>query len=189
MAPGFSRYAGWQLSLIVLCCISALAIGRGALQASQQPGEVQTGPITEPRGAEQPSGPPVAKGVQAITQREAKCSERLSVNADALFAAGRWTLNPDAGQTLEALAPMITKAGKHPVRIEAFTNSAAGSDTYSQTLSEKRAITVRGLLMNLGYVPENTLIEGFGKGSTAAPKSASRDSERDRVEVVIDTCK
>ncbi len=100
------------------------------------------------------------KGTQAIKQTDAKCSETLSVSADALFQPKRWTLNPDAGQTLDALGPMIAKAGKHPVRIESFTDFA-GSDSYNQMLSEKRAITVRGWLVNHGFVPEGTPDRGI----------------------------
>ncbi|MGA2903212.1 MAG: OmpA family protein [Candidatus Korobacteraceae bacterium] len=213
MGPNFFRFAGLRLAFII-GCICVPVMGRLMAVASpapqgQQAGEVQTGPIDEPRGAQQePTGPPVVKGIQAIVQREAKCSKRLIINTDALFAPGRWTLNSEAVETLDALAPLIVKAGKHPVRIEAFTQSAA-SDRDNQIVAEKRAITLRGWLRNHGYVPENTPVEGIGKHSGAPPNTATavttktavgRDSAREgaderdgalndqRVEVLIDTC-
>ncbi len=151
-----SRGLRLRLMVIGICVISgahiALAASAQAGQTSPPQNTVQTGPINEPRGAEEkPMGPPIVKGIQAIKQTDAKCAETLSVGADALFGPKRWTLNPDAGQTLDALGPLITKAGKHPVRIESFTDSA-GSDSHNQMLSEKRAITVRGWLANHGFV-------------------------------------
>ena len=169
---------------------------------------MQTGPIDEPRAAaHEPSGPPIAKGAAAITQQDAKCSKRIIVNADALFQPRRWTLNPDGAETMTALAPLVVKAGKHPVRIEAFVVSAA-PEHQNQVVAQRRAITVRGWLRNNGYVPVDTPVEGFGKhtadattsttaktavagnsarapGSSDEPGGASKDQ---RVEIVFDTC-
>ena len=62
-------------------------------------------------------------------------------------------------------------------------------------LSEKRAITVRGWLVNHGYVPEGTPIEGLGQRNPVAPNTrpdGSDDPEgrqkNRRIEIVIDTC-
>ena len=112
----FSRGAGLRLVLILSCiCLPALPAF-----AQATAGQTQTEPIDELRALQEPPGPPVAKGAAAITQQDAKCSTRIIVNADALFKPGRWTLNPDGAETMGALAPLVVKAGKHPVRIEAF---------------------------------------------------------------------
>ena len=187
-----SSFARIALASIFLVGVS---IACAVLQTQSSQNTVQTAPINEPRAAQpKPSGPPIVKGAGAIQQVDAKCSTTLTVADDALFQPRRWTLNPDAGQTLNALGPMIAKAGKHPVRIESFTDSA-GSDSYSQMLSEKRAITVRGWLVNHGYVPEGTPIEGLGRRNPVAPNSkpdGSDDPEgrqkNRRIEIVIDTC-
>jgi len=160
-------------------------VGHASGQAlqGQQSSEVQTGPITEPRSAEQkPSGPPVPKGAQAISQTSGKCSTQLIVNSNALFEAGRWTLNSDATPTLDALAPLITKAGKHPVQVVAFTRSG-NSDKSSQIVAEKRALTVRTWLQDRGLVPDDTTSHGFG----TVPPGGKEPKER--LEVLIDTCK
>jgi outer membrane protein OmpA-like peptidoglycan-associated protein len=187
--PRFARIA--LASILFVGASVACALPQ--TQPSQD--AVQTAPIDEPRAAEhKPTGPPIAKGAEAIKRVDAKCTETLSVSADALFKARRWTLNPDAGQTMNALGPMIAKAGKHPTRIESFTDSA-GSDSYTQMLSEKRAITVRGWLVNHGYVPEGTPIEGLGQRNPVASNTkpdGSDDPEgrqkNRRIEIVIDTC-
>jgi len=209
MVPNFFRCAGLQL-VLVLSCICLPAVGRSiavASPAQTQAGQTQTGPIDEPRSAEhEPSGPPIAKGAAAITQQDAKCSKRLIVNADALFKPGRWTLNPDGAETMQALAPLVVKAGKHPVRIEAFTSSTA-SDRDNQIVAQRRAITVRGWLRNNGYVPVDTPVEGFAKhsantGPTAEKAAVAGNSARapedsdnpagasndQRVEIIFDTC-
>jgi outer membrane protein OmpA-like peptidoglycan-associated protein len=208
MTPDFSRRAQLRLVLI-LSCICLPTVGTPiavASPAQTQAGQVQTGPIDEPRGAEhEPSGPPIPKGAAAITQQDAKCSKRIIVNADALFKPGRWTLNPDGAETMSALAPLVVKAGKHPVRIEAYIVSDASERT-NQIVAQRRAITVRGWLRNNGYVPVDTPVEGFGQhtpdGSTPAPAkpaaggNAAADSsdapeaaaKSQRVEIVFDTC-
>ena len=166
-------------------------MGMANICVAQQSGEVQTGPITEPRGAgEKPDGHRV-KGAKAIEQRETKCSRVLIVNADALFGRGRWTLEPDAAQTLDVLVPLVVKAGNHPKRIEAYTFSG-DSPKDSQIVAEKRAITVRGWLSNQGYVPRNTPVEGFVKAIPAGANSNTSDDngqeKKEQVELIFDTC-
>jgi outer membrane protein OmpA-like peptidoglycan-associated protein len=181
-----------RIALAALACVCVAATGHGVVaaqaSATQQPGQVQTGPIDEPRSAEpRPGGPAIAKGAQAISRQAAKCSSRLMVKADALFRPRRWTLNPDAAQTLDILGPMIAKAGNHSVRIEAYTDSG-GAD--SQAVAEKRAITVRGWLVNHGFVAEGTTATGFANsGEAVANAEAGDNAKNERVEVVIDTCK
>jgi outer membrane protein OmpA-like peptidoglycan-associated protein len=210
MTPNFSRCAGLRL-ILILSCICLPAVGRSIAVAAPdqtQAGQPQTGPIDEPRSAEhEPTGPPIAKGAAAITQQDAKCSKRIIVNADALFKPGRWTLNPDGAETMNALAPLVVKAGKHPVRIEAFVVSVA-PEHQNQVVAQRRAITVRGWLRNNGYVPVDAPVEGFGKhtadpaaltagkaaaGGNSAPAPDSSDdnggtSKDQRVEIVFDTC-
>lgn len=179
-------YCGNLALVVTLACaalMSSITSGFAQTPPGQQAGEVQTGPITEPSSAEQKtSGPAIPKGIQAISRKDERCSTQLIVNANALFAAGRWTLNSDATQTLEALAPLIVKAGKHPARIVAFTRSDK-SDKNNQIVAARRALTVRTWLKDHGFVPEDTTSEGFG----TAPPGAREPKER--VEVVIDTCK
>ena len=158
-------------------------------------GQVQTGPITEPRGHEEPAAP-VAKGAKAITEHRENCATRLSVTADALFKPHRWTLNPEGAETLDVLGPMIAKSGKHPARIVAYTG-AADSESENRDVSERRAITVRTWLVNHGFLPQTTSLEGFSAekrvaGSAPKPDSsvltANREQKNGTIEVALDTC-
>ncbi len=153
--------------------------------------QVQTAPITEPRAQQEPA-PAVAKGAAAITQLNEKCATQLVVNADALFTPHRWTLNADAAQTLDVLGSMIEKAGKHPVRITAFT-AASDSAPENEDVSHRRAITVRSWLLNHQLVPPMTPVAGFsfsGLGEQAAAAPSNRRRQKNgTVEIVIETCK
>ena len=157
----------------------------------QQPGEIQ-----KPRDTwQQPGEIQVPKGIQAIRTEEAKCTKRFLVGADALFEFDKATLTPDAEETLTALVPLLAKAGKHPAMIEGHTD-AKGTDSYNQTLSEKRAQTVKDWLVARGAVAASTPVQGWGKRRPVAPNAkpdgsddpAGRQKNR-RVEVVLDLCK
>jgi len=153
--------------------------------------QVQTGPITEPHGQDEPISA-VAKGAAAITTTRSKCTTRLSVNADALFQPHRWTLNPDAPETLDALGPKIVQAGKYPAHIVAYTD-ASDSEAENRDVSQRRALTVRTWLINHRFVPDDIDIGEYNsdKPVAAAGKIAWRKQHaRDNgsVSVVIDAC-
>jgi outer membrane protein OmpA-like peptidoglycan-associated protein len=157
----------------------------------QKPGEIQ-----QPKGTWQvPSEIQVPKGIQAIRAQEEKCARRFQVVSDALFEFDKATLSPDAEQTLQALLSLLAKAGSHPATIEGHTD-AKGSDSYNQTLSEKRARTVKDWLVAHGALPASTPTAGWGRRKPVAPNTkpdgsddpAGRQKNR-RVEVVLDLCK
>lgn len=167
------------------------------------PGEIQTpGEIKAPKGTIQMPGEiqtpgeiQVPRGIQAVRVVEtARCERRLSVGADALFEFDRWTLSPQAEETLIILLPELEKAGKHPVSIEGHTD-AKGADAYNDSLSEKRARTVKQWLVTRRAVPEDATVAAYGERKPIAPNArpdGSDDPEgrqkNRRVELVIDTC-
>ena len=169
--------------------LGILALAASGPVAALRADQVQTAPITEPRGAKQEQLASVPKGAAAITEQRDKCSTRLIVNADALFVPHRWTLNPDAGQTLDVLGPMIVTAGKHPARMVSYTH-ISDSDDENRTVAEKRAITVRGWLLNHHFLPESTTAEPSDRGPSPDLTSAhgKHQGENGAVEVIIDGC-
>jgi outer membrane protein OmpA-like peptidoglycan-associated protein len=160
----------------------------------QQPKEIQ-----KPRDTwQQPGEIQVPKGIQAIRTEEEKCTRRFVIGADTLFEFDQATLTSDAEETLKALAPLLleaVRAGAHPATVEGHTD-AKGSDDYNQTLSEKRAQTVRDWLAAVGALPIDTPIQGWGERRPIAPNlkpdgsddPAGRQKNR-RVEVTLDLCK
>ncbi len=159
----------------------------------QKPGEIQ-----KPRDTwQQPGEIQVPKGIQAIRTEETRCTRRFSVGADALFEFDKASLTSGAEETLNALVPLLSKDGRQPANatIEGHTD-AKGSDAYNQTLSEKRAQTVKDWLVAKGVLSAATPIQGWGKRRPVAPNTrpdgsddpAGRQKNR-RVEVVLDLCK
>lgn len=156
--------------------------------------QVQNAPITEPRGHEESPGAQVVKGAAAISEQSRTCSTRLNVNADALFTPHRWTLNADGAQTLDALGPMIVKAGKHTVTIFAET-SAADSDKENRDVSDRRAVTVRSWLTNHGFVAAGSAILEFDPEKPTSPPekiatslATERPGKNGSVTIILDTC-
>lgn len=169
----------------------------GAQQEIQKPRDTwQTpGEIQQPKGTwQQPGEIQVPKGIQAIRTQDERCAKRFLVGADALFEFDKAVLTPDAEETLKALLPLLAKAGKHPVSVEGHTD-AKGADAYNQTLSEKRARSVKDWLVAHNAVPAATSTKGWGEQVPVAPNAkpdgtddpAGRQKNR-RVEVVLDLC-
>jgi outer membrane protein OmpA-like peptidoglycan-associated protein len=178
----------------VLLALAAPAIAQQEIQKPrdtwQTPKEIQ-----QPKGTwQQPGELQVPKGIQAIRTEDERCAKRFLVGADALFEFDQATLTPDAEETLAALVPLLAKAGKHPASVEGHTD-AKGSDSYNQTLSEKRAHAVKDWLVTHSAAPAATAAKGWGEQRPVAPNTrpdgsddpAGRQKNR-RVEVVLDLC-
>jgi outer membrane protein OmpA-like peptidoglycan-associated protein len=183
---------------LVSAVLLALSLPAAAQHEIQKPqGTWQTpGEIHKPTGPWQmPGAIQVPKGIQAIHAEAEKCTQRFQVVSDALFEFDKATLTPNAEETLDALVPLLAKAGKHPATVEGHTD-AKGADAYNQTLSEKRAQTVKDWLVSHGALPAATPTSGWGKRHPVAPNAkpdgsddpAGRQKNR-RVEVVLNLCK
>jgi outer membrane protein OmpA-like peptidoglycan-associated protein len=147
---------------------------------------VATPPAPPPPARSEP--PP--KVVEVIEQR---CEQRLRIGSDLLFDFDRADIRPDASRALDIVARMVAERMK-PVTIEGHTD-AKGTDSYNQTLSERRARSVENDLRHrvLGLPPMS--VRGFGKSRPVAPNQQPDGSDdpdgrqkNRRVEVVIDTC-
>jgi outer membrane protein OmpA-like peptidoglycan-associated protein len=131
-----------------------------------------------------------AKQVEVITTR---CEDRLRVGSDFLFDFDRAELRSEAEPALAELARRVAQANKM-VMIEGHTD-AKGTDSYNQTLSERRATAVRLALVAHGLGFEKLNIRGFGKTRPVAPNQYADGTDdpegrqrNRRVEVVINTC-
>lgn len=122
-----------------------------------------------------------------------KCEERLRVGSDFLFDFDRAALRPEAEPALVVLADRIAQA-RNAVMIEGHTD-AKGTESYNQGLSERRALSVRGALIDRGLPLERLNVRGFGKSRPVVPNQQADGSDdpegrqrNRRVEVVINTC-
>jgi outer membrane protein OmpA-like peptidoglycan-associated protein len=149
-------------------------------------------PVMMPAPAAAAPEPPrqVAKAVEVIVS---KCEERLRVGSDFLFDFDRAELRSEAAPALAELTQRIAAANK-VVMIEGHTD-AIGTETYNQTLSERRAAAVRIALAGRGLPLAKLNVRGFGKTRPVAPNQrpdgsddADGRQQNRRVEVVINTC-
>jgi outer membrane protein OmpA-like peptidoglycan-associated protein len=140
-----------------------------------------------------PPAPPPPPAVQAVEVIVSKCEERLRVGADFLFDFDRAELRSEADAALAQVAARISTA-KKAVLIEGHTD-AKGTESYNQTLSERRAGAVRVALVGRGLPGEWLRIRGYGKSYPVASNQYADGSDdphgrqkNRRVEVVINTC-
>ncbi len=110
----------------------------------------------------------------------------LIVNmSDVLFDFNQSTIKPATRETLAKLAGILLAYPSLRLALEGHTDSV-GTDQYNQTLSEKRAYSVRDYLVQQGISGNSLTAVGFGKANPIAPNdtAAGRQQNR-RVEMVV----
>jgi outer membrane protein OmpA-like peptidoglycan-associated protein len=104
----------------------------------------------------------------------------LIVNmSDVLFDTGKYTLKPTTQVSLAKVAGILEAYPGLKVQVEGFTDSV-GSDEFNQTLSDKRAETVRDFLVAQGVSENNITAQGFGKNNPVADNSTSSGRQQNR---------
>jgi outer membrane protein OmpA-like peptidoglycan-associated protein len=126
-----------------------------------------------------------------IEDLQAKSTERGMVLTlgDVLFDTGSSTLKPGADQSLQRVADFLVRNKEAQVRIEGHTD-AQGDDNSNQVLSQRRADTVAGRLMQLGVNGSHVKAMGLGEAYPVAgnDNAAGRQQNR-RVELVFSDMK
>jgi outer membrane protein OmpA-like peptidoglycan-associated protein len=104
---------------------------------------------------------------------------------DVLFDFNKYTLKPAARERLARISGIVLAYPDLKLQIEGHTDSI-GTEEYNQTLSEKRAATVRDYLVSSGVSLNNVAAKGLGKSDPVADNStaAGRKLNR-RVEMVV----
>jgi outer membrane protein OmpA-like peptidoglycan-associated protein len=110
----------------------------------------------------------------------------LIVNvSDVLFDTGSATLKPGAREKLARVAGILASHPDLKIEIEGHTDSVGGDD-YNQRLSERRAESVRGYLVEQKIAPASVGAEGFGESRPVASNAtASGRQQNRRVELVV----
>jgi outer membrane protein OmpA-like peptidoglycan-associated protein len=104
---------------------------------------------------------------------------------DVLFDFGKYTLKPAARERLARISGIVLAYPDLRLQIEGYTDSI-GSDEFNQTLSEKRAATVRDYLIEANVPLDSVTARGLGKSDPIAPNTtaAGRKLNR-RVEMIV----
>lgn len=110
----------------------------------------------------------------------------LIVNmSDVLFETAKWQLKPGAREKLARVGGIISGHPELKLEVEGHTDSV-GSDEYNQTLSERRAASVRDFLLTQGVRAESISARGFGESRPVADNESSTGRQQNRrVEIVV----
>jgi outer membrane protein OmpA-like peptidoglycan-associated protein len=104
---------------------------------------------------------------------------------DVLFATDRADLKSSGLVNINKLAQFLQENPDRKVIVEGYTDST-GSAGHNQTLSERRADSVRMALVKMGVDPARIVAQGYGKEYPVAENgSASGRAMNRRVEVTI----
>lgn len=106
-------------------------------------------------------------------------------DSDVLFDVGSSVLDPSGRSTLEDVADVINDYPKTAVVVQGHTDST-GSEEANQYLSERRAGTVEGYLVNRGVEPGRMTSLGYGESYPVASNSSSSGRQQNRrVDVLL----
>jgi len=110
----------------------------------------------------------------------------LVVNmSDVLFDSGQYTLRPLAREKLAKISGIVLAYPTLMLAVEGNTDSV-GTEEFNQTLSEKRAESVRTYLTRQGVPEASTTAAGFGKTRPIASNDTSDGRQQNRrVELIV----
>lgn len=122
-----------------------------------------------------------------LAELSAKKTERGMVITlgDVLFGSDKANLTAGGMRSAQKLADVLKQNPNRNVLVEGFTDST-GADAYNQQLSERRGMTVREALLQMGIGSERISVRGYGEAYPVAANdtAASRQMNR-RVEIVL----
>ncbi|MCO7569825.1 OmpA family protein [Pseudomonas chlororaphis] len=104
---------------------------------------------------------------------------------DVLFATNKSDLKSNGLVNINKLSQFLQQNPDRKVIVEGYTDST-GSDSYNQSLSERRAGSVQMALIRMGVDPSRIVSQGYGKEYPVADNgSVSGRAMNRRVEVTI----
>lgn len=100
--------------------------------------------------------------------------------SEVMFDFDSATLKPGGASEMARVADVLNRYPQTTIRVEGHTDSI-GSETYNQSLSERRAEAVKNALVQRGVAPTRIYTIGFGE----AQPISSIDAVNRRVNIVI----
>ncbi len=122
-----------------------------------------------------------------LAELAAKKTERGMVITlgDVLFGSDKSSLTAGGLRSVQKLAEVLKQNPNRTVQVEGFTDST-GADAYNQQLSERRGMTVRDALLQMGVGSERISVRGYGEAyPVAANDTAGNRQLNRRVEIVL----
>lgn len=110
----------------------------------------------------------------------------VTLSGSVLFQSAQSTLLPSAQVKLDQAAKALMSVRERNIIVEGHTDSR-GTESYNQSLSQRRADTVRNYLVKQGYPGDRIQARGMGEGTPIASNtSAEGRANNRRVEIVIE---
>jgi outer membrane protein OmpA-like peptidoglycan-associated protein len=125
-----------------------------------------------------------------VTAQEVK----IELDADVLFDFDKYSLRPEAADSLRKVGEVAKSYGNSPVLIEGHTDGK-GTHPYNMKLSENRAVSVKNwLVQNASVSAARISTHGWGETKPVAPNTNPNGSDNPsgrqknrRVEITIRT--
>ena len=123
----------------------------------------------------------VTRGVEGLLRdlNAKTVGQEIHINlaADILFDFDKADLRPEAADTLQKVATVLNEYGSSPVLVEGHTDGK-GTDAYNQTLSDRRADSVKQWFVKSGGVAASRITtRGWGKTKPVAPNTKPDGSD------------
>jgi outer membrane protein OmpA-like peptidoglycan-associated protein len=131
-----------------------------------------------------------AKQMQQVLDRQDRLERRgneiyMSLSSDILFTSGSAALQPGAEDKLKDIAGILQQYPNTIIDIVGHTDSV-GSESMNQVLSERRAASVRDVLVSYGVAPNRIITRGAGELRPIASNSTPDGRARNRrVDITI----
>ncbi|OGR84201.1 MAG: hypothetical protein A2901_05830 [Elusimicrobia bacterium RIFCSPLOWO2_01_FULL_54_10] len=127
----------------------------------------------------------LSKQLNLILQTQDTARGLIVNMSDVLFQSGKTDLRPVAREKLAKVAGVVSAYPSLKLEVEGHTD-AVGSDSYNQTLSEKRAQAARDYLVSQGVPPDSIVSRGFGKTKPIASNDGPEGRQKNRrIEIVV----
>jgi OOP family OmpA-OmpF porin len=132
-----------------------------------------------------PAAAPAAAPAPAAATAAAPTSEKVTFEADALFAFDKAVLQPAGKAKLEDLVSKLQGTDIEVIIATGHTDWT-GTDAYNQKLSMRRAAAVKAFLVSKGLPADRIFTEGKGeKQPVASNKTSDGRAQNRRVEVEV----
>jgi outer membrane protein OmpA-like peptidoglycan-associated protein len=155
---------------------------RDRIQLSARTAEVDSAKLARDQATQKASA--LQSEVDALNAKPTDRGLVLTLG-DVLFDTGKAGLNPGASRNLDQLVQFLTEHEDRRVEIDGYTDSV-GADSFNLDLSQRRADTVKSVLVSRGIDSSRIVSRGYGKEFEVASNSeASGRQLNRRVEIVI----
>jgi outer membrane protein OmpA-like peptidoglycan-associated protein len=102
---------------------------------------------------------------------------RIELSADVLFDFDKYTLKPEASESLQKVGRVVAQYANSRLLVEGHTDSK-GSHPYNMKLSENRATTVKKWLIDNANVQQSLITtRGWGETKSVAPNTKPDGSD------------